>query len=125
MEILTGEFNQDEETLEKPEEKSTEEILLEDILNELDITFEDKATTKKIKGYMQRGMARLEQLKGEPIDFVKEMMARELLFSYCRYGRSNAIEQFEPDFASQITSFTLEAAVANVKKGGTEDEKEV
>lgn len=122
MKALIEESIQDEET---PEEKSAEEILLEDILNELDITFKDEATTKKIKGYMQRGKARLEQLKGGPIDFAKEMMARELLFSYCRYGRSNAIEQFEPDFAIQLTAFALEEAVANVKKGGAEDEKEV
>lgn len=122
MKALIEESIQDEET---PEEKSAEEILLEDILNELDITFKDEATTKKIQGYMQRGKARLEQLKGGPIDFAKEMMARELLFSYCRYGRSNAIEQFEPDFAEQITAFALEEAVANVKKGGAEDEKEV
>lgn len=121
MEGLTGEVNQNEES----QEKTAEEILLEDILNELDITFKDTATTKKIKGYMQRGMARLEQLKGEPIDFAKEMTARELLFSYCRYGRSNAIEQFEHDFSCQITSFALEAAVANVKKSGAEDETEV
>lgn len=122
MDILTGESNRDEEV---PEEKSAEEILLEDILNELDITFKDKATTKKIKGYMQRGRARLEQLKGGSIDFAKEMMARELLFSYCRYGRSNAIEQFEPDFAIQLTAFALEEAVANVNGDGAEHEKEV
>lgn len=105
--------------------KSKDEILLKDILNELDITFRDVAAKKKIQDIMRRGKARLEELKGGTIDFETEMMARELLFSYCRYGRSNAIEQFEPDFSCQLTSFALNEAVANMPESGTEDESEV
>ncbi len=109
------------------QEKTADEILLEDILNELDITFDDKATKKKIWEYIQQGRARLEELKGAAIDFTAEMTARMLLFSFCRYGRSNAIEQFEHDFSSQLTSFALNEAVANVQKkeSGEEDESEV
>lgn len=106
-------------------EKTADEILLEDILNALDITFEDDATRKKIQDIMQQGRARLEQLKGGEIDFTKEKTARTLLFSFCRYGRSNAIEQFEHDFSRQLTSFSLEAAVANMPESGAEDESEV
>lgn len=105
--------------------RSKEEILLDDILNELDITFEDVKTKKKIQDIMRRGKARLEELKGGTIDFEKEMTARELLFSYCRYGRSNAIEQFEHDFSCQLTSFALYEAVVNVPESGAEDESEV
>lgn len=107
------------------EEKTADEILLEDILNALDITFEDDATKKKIQDIMQQGKARLEQLKGGAIDFTKEMMARTLLFSFCRYGRSNAVEQFEHDFSCQLISFSLEAAVANMPESGAADEGEV
>lgn len=106
-------------------EKTADEILLEDILNELDITFEDKATKKKIQNIIPQGKERLEQLKGGTIDFAKEMTARTLLFSFCRYGRSNAIEQFEHDFSSQLTSFALEAAVADMPESGAEDEREI
>jgi len=35
-----------------------------------------------------------------------------LLISYCRYGRSNAIEQFEHDFKSNLTAFALRGAFA-------------
>lgn len=109
------------------QEKTADEILLEDILNELDITFDDKATKKKMWDYMQQGKARLEELKGAAIDFATEMTARMLLFSFCRYGRSNAIEQFEHDFSSHLTSFALNEAVANVQKkeSGATDEGEV
>lgn len=98
--------------------KTADEILLDDILNALDITFNDDATKKKIRDIMQQGRARLEQLKGGVIDFAEEQTARTLLFSFCRYGRSNAIEQFEHDFSCQLTSFALEAAVASMPEGG-------
>lgn len=106
-------------------EKTADEILLEDILNELDITFDDDTTKKKTRDHMQQGKARLEELKGGTIDFAKELTARTLLFSFCRYGRSNAIEQFEHDFSSQLTSFALNAAVANMPESGAADESKV
>lgn len=106
-------------------EKTADEILLEDILNALDVTFDDEATRKKIRDIMQQGRARLEGLKGGTIDFTTEQTARTLLFSFCRYGRSNAIEQFEHDFSCQLTSFALEAAVANMPESGATDEGEI
>lgn len=109
----------------KTTKKTADEILLEDILNELDITFNDAATIKKTREHMTQGKARLEELKGGTIDFAKEMTARTLLFSFCRYGRSNAIEQFEHDFSFQLTSYALNAAVANMPESGVADESEV
>ncbi|WP_289285709.1 hypothetical protein [Parablautia intestinalis] len=106
-------------------EKTADEILLEDILNELDMTFADKGIKKKIQDIMQQGRGRLEELKGGEIDFAKEMTARTLLFSFCRYGRSNAIEQFEHDFSSQLTFFALNAAVSDMTKSGAEDEGKI
>lgn len=129
MEVFkSGNFTWDYAELEaiiEAEKKKADGILLEDILNELDITFDDEATKKKIRDIMQQGKARLEELKGGTIDFAAEMTARTLLFSFCRYGRSNAIEQFEHDFSSQLTSFELNAAVANVPERGPADESKV
>ena len=109
------------------QEKTAEDVLREDVLNALDITFDDDATKKKIRDIMQQGQARLEQIKGGVIDFEKEKTARTLLFAFCRYGRSNAIEQFEHDFSCNLTAFALEAAVANVpeKESGAADEGKV
>lgn len=109
----------------RKKKKTADEILLDDILNELDMTSYDDGAKRKIKDIMRRGKARLEDLAGAEIDFTKDMMARELLFSYCRYGRSNAIEQFEGDFSCQLTAFSLEAAVASVPESGAADESKV
>ena len=53
------------------QEKTAEDVLLEDILNDLDITFEDEATKKKMRDIMQQGRARLEQIKGGVIALKK------------------------------------------------------
>lgn len=100
--------------------KTADNILLDDVLNALDITFDDAATKKKIKDIIEQGKARLEELKGAKIDFSCDQQARMLLLSFCRYGRSNAIEQFEHDFACQLTAFSLSAAVAKMQESGKE-----
>ncbi len=105
--------------------EKAENILLKDILNELDITFKDRATKKKIRDLMHQGRGRLEQLKGAEIDFATEMTARTLLFAFCRYGRSNAVEQFEHDFSCQLTSFALESAVKSIQESGESDAEKV
>lgn len=76
--------------------------LLEDVLNELDITFKDDRLEKKIAGILKRGKAYLNDKFGSEIEFDKDGQAMELLVSYCRYGRSNAIEQFKHDFSSEF-----------------------
>jgi hypothetical protein len=104
----------------------TEAALLETILNDLDITFEDEKLKAKIKRNMESGAAYLEDKAGSEIDFEEDKIALDLLISYCRYGRSNAIEQFEHDFASNLTAFALRAAVQKAQaQEGAEDESEV
>lgn len=92
--------------------------LLENILNEIDITFEDEALEKKISDILKRGKSYLSDKFGAEIDFEKDDMAMELLVSYCRYGRSNAIEQFQRDFKNDLTALALRGALLGM------DEKE-
>ena len=113
------------ENRETNETKTPDDLLLEDVLNELDITFEDEQIKKKIADILRRGKARIEYFAGESIDFHKNMQARELLFSYCRYGRSNAIGEFEHDFLSQITAFSIEMEIQRMKGKEESNEKTV
>lgn len=92
-------------------ETEKKDELLEDILNELDITFNDEAFNKKIAAIMKRGKNYLNDKFGSEIDYAKDGQAMELLVSYCRYGRSNAIEQFQHDFAPELTALALRGAM--------------
>ena len=43
--------------------------LFEAVMQELDITWDDVSTEKRIDGYIARGKARLEQIAGAPLNF--------------------------------------------------------
>lgn len=100
--------------------------LLDVILNDLDITSNDDMTKKKIERNMDSGAAYLEDKFGMEIDFEKDKIALDLLISYCRYGRSNAIEQFPNDFKSDLTAFALRGALKKQEEAqGAQDESEI
>lgn len=100
----------------------TQKELLDAILNELDMTYADEALRKKITEIKRRGDGYLQSKYGDVIDYGKDMQARELLFAYCRYGRSNAIEQFENDFLSEITSLAIRGGIKAMKEGAQNGE---
>ena len=63
------------------------EGLLEDVLNELDITWRDEDTEKKYSGLIARGMAYLNKKLGGAEDYTLDDMPRALLIEYVRYAR--------------------------------------
>lgn len=96
--------------------QEAKEKLLETVLNDLDITFEDEMLKKKIGRLIDSGAMYLEDKFGREIDFIEDKIALDLLISYCRYGRSNAIEQFEHDFKSNLTAFALRGAMLTAQE---------
>jgi hypothetical protein len=78
------------------------EGLLDAVKSYLKITWQDDATDAEITGYIKRGMARLQQIAGAPLDFTEEGQPRALLLDYCRYARSQALEVFEKNFEAEL-----------------------
>ena len=87
------------------------EGLLTDIKSYLNITWLDVNTEKNITGYINRGMARLNDIAGVLLDFTIEDLPRQLLFDYVRYANSQALEMFEKNFISELTSLRITAQV--------------
>lgn len=86
-----------------PELSDKEKKLLEDIKDYLNITWEEERTNKNLAGMMKRGMKRLQKIAGvSSLDFTEEDIERELLFDYCRYANSNALEVFEVNFIGSL-----------------------
>lgn len=83
------------------------EGLLDDIKSYLHITWQDDNTDKNLTGMINRGMARLQQIAGVPLDFTQEDLPRSLLFDYCRYANSQALEVFEKNFESELLELSL------------------
>lgn len=86
--------------------------ILSDVRNYLHITWEDEKTDLNLIGMIKRGMARLQKIAGVSLDFTVEDSARSLLFDYCRYANSHALEEFEKNFASELLSLHIEGQVA-------------
>ncbi len=87
------------------------DTLLADVKSYLHITWEDADTDKNLQGMIERGKARLQDIAGVPLDFIAEDFPRTLLFDYCRYANSHAVEMFEKNFASELMSLHIKSQV--------------
>lgn len=99
-----------------PDTITPDEQLLSDIKNYLHITWQDESTDNLITGYIKRGEARLQQIAGVSLDFTKEDLPRSLLFDYCRYANSQALEVFEKNFESELLELNLDNQFAVPEK---------
>lgn len=86
--------------------------LLDDVRAYCDITWEDAGTDKKLLTLIGNGIAYLDGKRGEPADYTADGLPRQLLLDYVRYGRDNALEVFEANYASAILAIQHEVTVA-------------
>lgn len=94
--------------------------LLQDVKDYLHISWEDEKTDKNLTGMIKRGIARLTKIAGVPsLNFIEEDLPRQLLFDYCRYANSQALEAFETNFQSELLSLHI-----NIQAELIEDETE-
>lgn len=89
-----------------------DETLYQDVLEYLQMIGDvDVLTERNIKGYIARGMNRLNKIAGKELDFESEGMPRALLLDYCRYANSQALEVFERNFRAELLDLNLESQV--------------
>lgn len=89
--------------------------LINSIKTYLHITWTDTKTEENLTGMINRGKARLQEIAGVPLDFALEDMPRSLLFDYCRYANSHALEMWEKNFASELMSLHIKSLVDSVE----------
>ncbi|MFL0197000.1 hypothetical protein ACJDU8_15745 [Clostridium sp. WILCCON 0269] len=85
------------------------EELLPIVKSYLRITWQDENTDNNLKGFINRGIARLTDIAGVPsLDFTTEGQPKTLLLDYCRYANSQALEMFEKNFVSELLDLSLQ-----------------
>lgn len=89
--------------------------MLEAVRNYLDITWVDSAGDEKLSGIIARGMKYLDSVAGAALDYTEEDKPRELLFDYCRYVRSNALELFMLNYLHELMSLQIRQEVTEYK----------
>ncbi len=85
--------------------------LLEEVKNYLDITWTDEQTNLKLTGIIERGKKYLNKTAGKELDFESDDKPKELLFDYCRYVRSNALEMFQQNYLHELLSLQIYSEV--------------
>lgn len=85
--------------------------LLDDVRNYLDITWIDEDTEKKLKGIVQRGMKYIDSVTYNANDYTIEDKPKELLLDYCRYVRSNALNEFQNNYLHELLSLQMKNEV--------------
>jgi len=96
------------------------EGLLEAVRNYLDITWDDPAGDTKLAGIISRGMKYIDSVAGETCDFTVEDKPRELLFDYCRYVRSNALDEFQANYLPELLTLQNQKEVERYVKENAE-----
>lgn len=81
--------------------------LLTDVKNYLDMTYQDEAADRKLAGMVDRGMNFLDHVAGKELDYTVENQGRQLLFDYCRYARSNDLEEFQNNFRADLVMLRI------------------
>ncbi len=87
------------------------EGLLEDVKNYLDITWDDPAGDEKLSGIIARGIKYINSVAGVELDYSVEDKPRELLFDYCRYARSNALNEFAVNYQHELLALQISQEV--------------
>lgn len=74
---------------------------------------EDISVDRRIRIMIENGIARLRSSAPDLTvkDFEEEGNARALLFDYCRYADSNALEMFGVNFSAEILALRLDYKV--------------
>lgn len=85
--------------------------LLNAVRNYLDITWEDIAGDEKLSGIIARGIKYINSAAGAELDYTVDDKPRELLLEYCRYVRSNALDEFQTNYLPELLSLQIQKEV--------------
>lgn len=91
--------------------------LLEDIKVQMDITWQDEGTDRKVRELALSGMAYLDLKRGSPADYTAHGLPRTLLMEYVRYARDAALDVFETNYLSLIVAMRNEGLVDGYVQG--------
>ncbi len=79
--------------------------------NYLDITWNDPAGDNKLSGIIARGISYIDGIAGKQMDYTIEGKPRELLMDYCRYARSNALDEFQINYLHELLTLQITVEV--------------
>lgn len=90
--------------------------LLDDVRNELDITWEDSDLDSKLTRYINSSKSRIDELGGTEFDYDSTGKHLDLLMARVRYMRWGALNEFEKDYLSDINALIIQERITNANR---------
>ena len=90
-----------------------EETLLEILLNELYITWEDEETIKKLQRIIMNAIPTMNFKLGGEIDYSEDGMEQNLFINYCVYVYNNCANEFDNAYFNEIMQIRMKMEVLN------------
>ncbi|MBF1637576.1 MAG: hypothetical protein HXO49_03500 [Prevotella sp.] len=90
-------------------------MLLNDVKNYLNITWEDSELDSKLSSMIERGKASLSSSIGQGLDFENDTQAKTLLLNHVMYENSAILHEFYKDYKEEITTLYILERVKNAK----------
>lgn len=87
------------------------DILIQELKNELNITWLDDETERKLQRIIRNGQAYLNEKAGAELDYANNFIANQLLMDYGRYAYNLSLELFELNFRRQLLSLAINEGV--------------
>lgn len=97
-------------------------LLLHQIKVYLHVTWDDQDTNERLTGFIQDGIAYLDNKLGDTGNYQVPGLPRTLLKEYVRYARDEALDVFENNYQSLILAAVNDKGVGDYGKAvaGTE-----
>lgn len=90
-------------------------MLLNDVKNYLNVTWEDSELDDKLKSMIERGKASLSNSIGQGLDFENDTQAKTLLLNHVMYENSAILHEFYKDYKEEINTLYILERVKNAK----------
>ena len=97
------------------------EELMSDVKDYLNISYDDEQTDRLLLSALARGMNIIDDYAGSPMDYSQEGAAKQLLFDYCRYVRSQATEMFEINYRHELNALRENAETEVLRHAQNKD----
>ena len=90
-------------------------MLLNEVKNYLNITWEDSELDSKLSSMIERGKAALSNSIGQGLDFENDTQAKTLLLNHVMYENSAILHEFYKDYKEEINTLHILERVKNAK----------
>lgn len=84
-----------------------EEVLLQLLINELYITWDDEETTNRLTRIIENAIPTMNYKLGSNIDYSEDGMAQNLFINYCVYVYNGCSNEFDFNYFNEIMQLRL------------------